>query len=250
MARLVLLGSAAAVPNATHENTYMVLQASSGAVLIDCAGSPIGRLEQAGIPYAELNTIIMTHIHPDHAYGFPLLLMGLWLLGRTDRLHVHALGVVVDRLRMLMDAYDLHDWPRFYPVDFHPVEEAPATLVLDNGDFRITTARNQHMVPTLSVRIENKATRFVTTYSSDTAPCEELLELARGSDLLIHEAAGATPGHSSAAQAGEMAARAGAKKLVLVHYQVHSDPEALVAEAGIAFNGPIEVAQDMAEYTI
>lgn len=250
MARLVILGTAAAVPNSVHENTYLALQGSNGAILIDCAGGPIGRLEKAGIAPLNLDTIIMTHIHPDHAYGLPLLLMGLWLLGRTEPLHVHGLGVVTDRLRRVMDAYEWHDWPHFYPVRFHAVDDQPRALVLDNTDFRITATRNHHMVPTISMRIENKLSGYITTYSSDTAPCRELLDLARGADLLIHEAAGATPGHSSATQAGEMAAEAGAKKLVLVHYQVQSDPEALAAEARSTFDGPVEVAQDMAEYTV
>jgi len=228
----------------------MVLEGASGSVLIDCAGSPIGRLEQAGVPYSYLRSVIITHIHPDHAYGFPLLLMGLWLLGRTDRLRVHALGVVAKRLRAVMDAYEWHDWPRFYPVDFEAVDDRPGAVVLDNTDFRITASRNQHLVPTISIRIENKASGYVTAYSSDTAPCEALVDLARGADLLIHEAAGATPGHSSAAMAGEMAAKAGVKKLVLVHYQVYADPAQLAADAQAAFGGPVEVAQDMAEYTV
>ncbi|HLF28150.1 MAG TPA: ribonuclease Z [Anaerolineae bacterium] len=250
MARLVLLGTAAAVPDASHENTYIVLEGPSGSIMIDCGGGPIGRLEQAGVPHLSLRSVIITHIHPDHAYGFPLLLMGLWLLGRTARLQVHALDNVAARLRAVMDAYEWREWPRFYPVQFEPIEDRVGAPVLDNGDFRITAARNEHMVPTLALRIENKANGYVVAYSSDTAPCAAVVELARGADLLIHEAAGATPGHSSAAMAGEVAREADVKKLVLVHYQVTADPDALAAEAQAAFGRPVEVAQDMAEYMI
>ncbi len=250
MSRLVMLGTAAAVPNASHQNTYMVLDGPGGAVLIDCAGSPIGRLEQAGVPFAALNDVVITHIHPDHAYGFPLLLMGLWLLGRKAPLRVHALDGVLARLRAVMDGYDWNDWPRFYPVLFEAVEEKVGAPVLETPDFRITAARNQHMTPTIGVRIEHKANGRVAAYSSDTAPCDEIVELARGADLLFHEAAGETPGHSSAAMAGETARKAGVKKLVLVHYQVSADPDGLAAEAEVAFGGPVEVAQDLAEYAL
>ena len=204
----------------------------------------------AGVAHASLSAVIITHIHPDHAYGLPLLLMGLWLLGRTRRLPIYALGGVAGRLRAVMEAYEWHDWPRFFPVDFMPIEDSAGALVLDNDDFRITAARNDHMVPTVGLRIENKASGFVTAYSSDTAPCAAVIELARGADLFIHEAAGATLGHSSAAQAGEVARQAGVKKLILVHYQTYSDPAALAAEAEATFKGPVEVAQDMAEYVI
>ncbi len=250
MARLVLLGTAAAVPDASHENTYMVLEGRHGAVLIDCAGSPIGRLEQAGVPHANLHDVVITHIHPDHAYGLPLLLMGLWLLGRTERLRVYALNGVADRLREVMDAYEWGDWPRFYPVDFVPIEDRVGAPVLDNADFRISAARNEHMVPTIALRIENKANGFVTAYSGDTAPCGAVVTLARGANLLIHEAAGPTPGHSSATMAGEIAREAGVEQLLLVHYQVSADPAELAAEAEAAFGGPVEVAQDLAEYAI
>ena len=228
----------------------MVLDGPGGAVLIDCAGSPIGRLEQAGVPFTALNDVVITHIHPDHAYGFPLLLMGLWLLGRKTPLRVHALGSVLTRLQAVMEAYDWNDWPRFYPVLFEAVEEEIGAPVLETADFRITAARNQHMTPTIGLRIEQRTNGRVAAYSSDTSPCDEIVELARGADLLFHEASGGTPGHSSAAMAGETARKAGVKKLVLVHYQVGADPGALAEEAEVAFGGPVEVAQDLAEYAL
>jgi ribonuclease Z len=62
-------------------------------------------------------------------------------------------------------------------------------------------------------------------YSGDTRPCDATVEVARGCDLLIHEATfseeeeerAARTGHSTAAQAGEIARRCGARRLVLTH---------------------------------
>ena len=59
------------------------------------------------------------------------------------------------------------------------------------------------------------------------------------------EAAGAGPGHTSAAQAGELARSAGAQRLALIHYPVApAEPARLVAEAQAAFGGPVTLTED------
>lgn len=248
MPRLVILGTAAAVPDAVHENTYMALDGAHGAILIDCAGSPIGRLERAGIPLNTLHAVIITHIHPDHSYGLPSLLMSLWLLGRHEPLPIYAPPATCQRLRTIMDAFEWDDWPHFYPVEFVPVDDdAP---VLDNEDFTITAASSNHFVETIGLKVVSKATGRALVYTSDTAPVDSITQLAQGVDLLVHEAAGATRGHSSAGMAGRVARLAKAGRLVLVHYQVYVDPAALLADARSEFDGPIDVAQDFAEYEI
>jgi len=71
-----------------------------------------------------------------------------------------------------------------------------------------------------------------------------VLQLAARADLLIHEAAGKGPGHTSASQAGEIAAEAKAKRLVLIHYPGEEDTSQLVPEAAAAFGGPVTLAED------
>ena len=72
-----------------------------------------------------------------------------------------------------------------------------------------------------------------------------MTQLAEGADILVHEASGALPGHSSAAQAGEAARRAEAGALYLIHYPTgkfaSGDP---VADARKQFEGPVTLAED------
>ncbi len=65
-----------------------------------------------------------------------------------------------------------------------------------------------------------------------------------GADILIHEFAGNAKGHSTAAQAGEAAARAEVDKLVLIHYPNHTEESLLIDEAAVKYSGEIIAAID------
>jgi ribonuclease Z len=74
-------------------------------------------------------------------------------------------------------------------------------------------------------------------------------KIAQDVDILIHEAAGPPPGHSTAQQAGSIARECGAKSLYLIHYQVwNTDPTPLVTEAKRVFNGHVHLCKDYDEF--
>ena len=101
----------------------------------------------------------------------------------------------------------------------------------------------------MAVKATNKSTGRTVAYSSDTSPCQSLVRLARGTDALIHEAAGEFSGHSTATQAGQAAARAGVGRLYLIHYPAFdADLSALLAEAQKEFTGPVELARDFGTF--
>jgi ribonuclease Z len=247
MARLIILGSAAAVSDAGHDNTHFLLQSERGrAVLVDCGSNPLGKLARHGIHHEQLTDLILTHFHPDHVYGVPILLMQMWLLGRREPLYVHGLHHCLYRFEQMLSAFLVETWPDFFPLHLHRLPEQPDTLLLDDADFRIRAWPTRHFIPTIGLRIEVKASGQVIGYSCDTEPVPNIITLAQGVDLLLHEATGAGEGHSSAAQAGEMATLAGARRLVLIHYPVGdgADPAQLVEEAQATFGGPVRLAQD------
>lgn len=251
MAKLVVLGSAFAIPDEKHENTHFALVGDHGFVMIDCAANPVVRLKQAGLDFQHLTDLILTHFHPDHVYGTPLLLMDMWLMGRQAPLRVYGLHHCLQRMEDLMAAYHWDEWPNFFPIAFHRLPERENMLVLDNADFRIISSPVRHLVPTIGLRIESKSSGKVMAYSCDTEPCPEFLRLAAGADLILHDSAGATVGHSSASQAGGIARDAKAKELLLIHYDVlHGSPERLPAEAAECFDGPIKLAEDFDVYEL
>jgi ribonuclease Z len=172
--------------------------------------------------------------------------LGLWLLGRQTPLQVLGEAEGLHAVQTLLSAFHPEEeWRGFCPPLYREIDLRQESVALDLPDLLLTVAPTVHPAPSMAVKIMNKSTGYTVVYSSDTAPCDALLRLARGADVLIHEAAGGEYGHSSATQAGAMARRAGVGKLYLIHYPVlHTDLNALLADARREFTGKVELARD------
>jgi ribonuclease Z len=102
--------------------------------------------------------------------------------------------------------------------------------------------------------LENRS----VVYSSDTQPCDAVVRLAQGADTLIHEATfpdrhrGRFGVHSTAGEAGEVAARAGVRRLILAHVEAdyHDELDAMADEARKRFGGVVEIAQELVPYPL
>lgn len=247
MASLIFLGTSNAIPSMQRENTHLLLSGEEHHILIDCSGNPFARLEQAGVSPLQLTDVILTHFHPDHVSGMPSLLMGLWLMGYQRELHIYGLAHTLDRLQSLMDAYGWDRWPDFFPTVFHRLPAREQTPLMENREFRILASPVHHIIPAIGLRIELRQKDRVIAYSGDTEPCEEMIRLASGADVLIHESGGDGVGHSTPAQAAEIARQAEVGTLYLVHY-ANATPQAyqkMLAEASQHFSGPVYLAQDL-----
>ena len=245
MAKVIILGSSNAVPSKDHENTHLVIVGEERMLLIDCVSNPVVRLEQAGIDFNDLTDIIITHFHPDHVSGVPLLLMDMWLMGRTKPINIYGLHYTMDRLENLMGFYGWAEWPNFFSVGFFRLPEVELAHVMDCSDFKVHSSPVHHMIPTIGIRVQCKNGQKVLAYSCDTEPCEQTVRLASGADILIHEAGGASFGHSSAEQAGEIATKAEVGKLYLIHYPTGRFANGdIAAEARRTFQGEVVVATD------
>ena len=245
MGKVIILGSSNAVPSRDHENTHLVFLGDQRMVLVDCSGNPLLRLEKAGLDFNDLTDVVITHFHPDHVSGLPLLLMDMWLMGRTRPLDIYSLHYTVDRVEDLMRAFGWAEWPDFYPVAFHRLPQAEMTRVLDCPDFKVVSSPVHHLIPTIGLRFDFHKSGRSVAYSSDTEPCTEMVRLAEGADFLIHECAGEHVGHSSAAQAAEIAAQAEVGALYLIHYPTGTSMNgSLAAEARQKFQGEVTLATD------
>jgi ribonuclease Z len=244
----MILGSASAIPVEEHENTHLVLFGGKRTVLVDCSSNPIQHLRRAGVVFDQLTDFVLTHFHPDHVSGAPLLLMGMWLMGRRHPLHLYGLEYTIVRMRTMMELFDYQTWPNFYPLIYHPLAEEELSLVLEDEALQLFSSPVKHLIPTIGLRAVFWPGNKIAAYSCDTEPCRQTVQLAQDADLLIHEATGASIGHSSAQQAAEIGRQAGARQLCLIHYPPEVDAGAIIGEARKIFRGPVHLAKDFMEF--
>jgi ribonuclease BN (tRNA processing enzyme) len=246
MASAVLLGSGGWIPTDSRATCSALVRSGDHALVID-AGTGIRRLVENPelLDGVERMDVVLTHFHLDHVVGlayFPALPLPFpptihgpaqWLYGLRSE---DVLGRLVGHPLFALELGELTSGVR---------EIDPAGLAL--GPFRVTARpQEQHDDTTLALRVDD-----LLTYCTDTAADDGNVEFARASRTLVHEAwytetaptAQAT--HSSAAQAADIARRAGVERLVLIHVPPVGGHEAeLLAEARSVFE-PSELGTDL-----
>ncbi|NSW53606.1 MAG: MBL fold metallo-hydrolase [Anaerolineae bacterium] len=247
MATLQFLGTSNSTPDLEHGNTHMLLSIDQHNILIDCPGDIIQRILKMHLSMDHITELILTHFHPDHVGGVSLLLMDMWLMHRTRPLTIIANRHTLNGLQNLMDASGWHSWPNFYPVNFVAIEEDIDihTPIYESPSVKITTTFVNHFLPTNALRFDFVKCGKAIAYSSDTEPCQQFIDLAQGANIVIHEATGASMGHSSAVDAARVATKANADELVLIHYEKRGEELwEMVREAQQQFAGPVYLAYD------
>jgi len=241
--KLHILGAGNATPSTGNLYSQMALFYRQKCALVDCGNNPINPILDLGYQIDDIEHLILTHFHPDHVAALPNFMAELKIRGRTSPLTIHANKFTIQKIQQLIALFGLAEIPGNFPLVFHVVEDSFGAEVVTEPDFSITAAPMIHFVPTIGLSFSRRDKSGGIAYTSDTQPCPSVALISEGKDILIHEATGDRPGHSSAGQAGKVAARAGVKELILIHYPtVGVDPAIWVREAEQEFAGTITLA--------
>jgi ribonuclease BN (tRNA processing enzyme) len=225
-----------------------LLQTDKTRVLLDLGIGACAKLQLA-IDYALLDAIVVSHMHPDHFFDLVPLRYGL-KYGDPRPSHGLPLWIPPGGRKTLQSLSELIEGAGetgFFGDVFQIAEYDPAQPLLVN-DVQLRFRQTEHYINAFAIRLESNGASL--TYSADTAPCDAIVDHARGADIFLCEAAlglgseEGERGHTSAEEAGAMASRAGARRLILTHYPAAYAPEALIAAAQQKFNGPIDAAID------
>jgi ribonuclease BN (tRNA processing enzyme) len=238
--QLTIVGWSGSFPGPESPASCYLIDTGDFRLVLDIGNGALGALQRyTGL--AEVDAVCLSHLHADHC----LDLCGYSVFqnyhpdGPQPRIPVYGPAGTQERLSRALGSDHLGMADAF---DFTTLAAGPIEI----GPLRITAAHVNHPVETFGFRIEHAGQ--VLAYSADTGPCDELVALARGADVLLSEASFTDgPGlpadlHLTARQAGEHAARAGAGELVLTHLVPWNDPAACLEQASEAFSGPLRLA--------
>jgi ribonuclease Z len=219
-------------------------------------------LVRVGINPLDVDALFFTHLHWDHISDFGYFAMSSWNCGRSRELPIFGPDGVAAMVEASVfgvhraDVEFLRGYIRALPdqVSDRPAAEPPfRTHEIDVGwswecgGIRVGTGAVEHHqrigLPSLAYRVESDYGVVVIT--GDTAPCESVVELARGANILVHDTAfleeiieeRAMWSHSGPRGAGRVAAAAGVDTLVLTHLGPYTSAAPSVAMAEMYYGG-------------
>lgn len=209
---------------------YLVRTATT-TVWMDCGNGSLANLARHVDP-AELDGVVISHLHPDHCVD----IYGLHVMLRYDversHLPVYAPADASDRLGSLVSWGDTFAW--------HDLGDGGHGEI---GDLGFDFSRTDHPIPTYAVQVTDPDRRRLV-YTSDTGPEWTVDAFGAGADVVVSEATylhadRRSPIHLSGRQAGAAARAAQARRLVLTHFWPRVDPEAVCAEGSDAFGAAV-----------
>ena len=243
--RLTVIGCSGSYPGPRSSASCYLLEAEhlgrTWRVLLDLGNGALGTLQQH-VDASQVDGVFLSHLHADHC----LDLCGYYVMrkyhpdGAMPRIPVWG---PADTARRMAKAYDLDEDPGMTEeFDFRPY----GATAVEFGPFTVTARRVVHPVTAYALRIEVDGR--VLAYSGDTGVCHGLDDTARDADLFLCEASFLEDApnppdlHLTGRQAGETAAKAASRKLVLTHIPPWHDPQQVLREATEVFDGPVELA--------
>jgi ribonuclease BN (tRNA processing enzyme) len=278
--KIVLLGTGGGpVIGRSRRQTSVLMLHDEDAYMLDFGLGAVQQFARTGTSFSQVRSLFLTLQRPDHTtdYG-PFLLQG-WIHGLNSSVQAYGppglttmTGGYIKAMKHTIEFWsESFDIPPLKPIATQ--EFTRGGFVMQDGTVRVTSALVKHppVVPAFGYRFDFKD-RSVA-FSGDTAPTQSMINLAKGADVLIHEAMYVPAmgvsmrddakrqkvgfdavvehmiaDHTAVEDVGKIAQAAGVKELVLYHLAPpgsHLTDEDWIAPAAKYFNGKIVVGRDL-----
>ena len=273
--RVTLLGTGAPPPSLERFGPSTLVEVGREKFIFDAGRGAMQRLHQLGIPFSEITGLFLTHHHSDHVVGFPDLWLTGWI-GRpwgNRRMPLRVWGPVgtKEMMEQLPRAFhvDIRVRSKSYPIEGVKLiaQEIGEGSVVEKDDIRVTAFKVDHggeELPAFGYRIEYRGRAAVL--SGDTTFNTNLIEHARGADLLVHEVTAVAgraaeneqqlkrinSNHTTPEQAGQIFARVKPKLAVYNHLLLFGSAtvDDLIPATRQNYAGPLIVGEDLLQIEI
>ena len=290
---ITFLGTSSAVHSFERNHPSIVLKAFGEVMMFDCGEGTQRQLIYAKISPMKISKIFITHFHGDHILGLPGLIQSMNFRGRDKKLTIYGpKGLNVLKESIFSLGYCKIEFPiEFIEIGSEIVEKTEDYIIksqevnhlVPSLAYSIEELKKPRFlrqkaielgVPVgpafgklhngQEVEIDGKIIKpeqvlgpprkgRKITYSGDTTPCEEMIELAKDSTLLIHESTYVREDsdkaeenyHSTSSDAASIAKKSNSKKLILTHISTrYQNTDQLLDEALEIFENT-EIAKDL-----
>jgi ribonuclease BN (tRNA processing enzyme) len=262
--RITVLGKSPSWQDAGGACSGYLIETEGTRVLLDCGNGVFGKLRQR-VDYTEIDAVIISHLHADHFLDLVPYSYALIYAPKQQPVPVHIWegtdNPARPRLIAPPNAREVFQrvvgaWGNDDLIESaFELEEYSGGGEVDVGDIRASFHPVPHFVETFAVRISAGGGGHMV-YSADTRPGEEIVDVARGADLLLIEGTLPRPertglrGHLTPEEAGEHARRAGVPRVVITHISDELGDEWAREEGERGFGGPVEIAREGSSYEV
>jgi ribonuclease BN (tRNA processing enzyme) len=279
--KITILGSGAPAPSTIRKSAGYLIEIGEELILLDSGPGVMHRLLEAGKRPTQVTHAFYSHLHYDHFFDYPLLILQRWDIGAGRIPELKAFGpppiaTITERLigpegafnpdlvartshRASLDTYEARGGvlPRRRP---HPVVRNMRPGEQTSGEgWTMRVGRAEHFQPYLEcLNFRLDAGGASMAYSGDSGYTPDLVALARDCNVLIamcHFPTGAEPSDAYRRATGnhmdvaKVAAEAGVKLLVLSHFSPIMDrpgvKERLLVEMSGVYSGPMLLGEDL-----
>ena len=295
---IIFLGTSSAVHSYNRNHPAIILKAFGETMLFDCGEGTQRQLIFAKVSPMKISKIFLSHYHGDHILGLPGLLQSMNFRGRETKLTIYGpKGLNTLKNAIFNLGYCKIDFPiEFIEIGTETIESCeeyiiksqdvnhqvpclaytvkelkkprflrekaielgvpvgPAFGKLHNGEE--VEVNGKIIKPEQVLGPARKGNKV--TYSGDTTPCEEMIDFAKDSTLLIHESTYVNEDadkakdnfHSTSSDAARIAKKSNSKQLVLTHFSTrYTSLDDLLKEAKEIFENT-KLAKDFMKIEI
>lgn len=244
--RLILLGTGGGpTPKPNRAAPAQVIIVNGASYVIDCGNGVARQMVLAGVPLSSLSAVFITHQHSDHNADYGNLIWLAWASTLTTKVNTYGPPPLKEMTRLFLEMNDADIKTRMADegrVDLRPMivphEISAGGPVMQDGNVKVAAALVDHGMskPAFAYRFDCPDRSIVI--SGDTRPSENLVRLAHGADVLVHEVmylpalekviaaepnatnlrAHLKAAHTSTEEVGRIATEANVKILVLSHF--------------------------------